>query len=754
MDEFNNVPQELRAYRQWVVWRYEERSGTKPTKVPYNPLTGHKASVTNSATWCDFDEVCHIVRTTEHYNGIGFVFSDDDPFAFVDLDDTEGDDEKLSIQKKIVESFDTYSERSPSGNGLHVVVKGMVRGGRRRGSVELYSNERYMTVTGSIYQNKPIEQRQNLVDTLWEELGGSNGNVTVESKPQTIDDRALWDMASTAANGAKFINLWNGNWKGEYSSQSQADMALINIIAFYTDNTDQVTRMFRQSGLGQRDKAKRTKYVNDMVNKSFDQKVPLVDFTETIAAYDAAVFDRVMVEEPKQKYIVEFPPGLLGDIAQFIYDASIYPVRKVAILGAIGIMAGVCGRAYNVSGTGLNQYLLLLAPTGIGKESLGSGVDKMFDSIKTLVPAASEFRGPATIASGPALTKRLAQSPCFVSVVGEFGLTMKKLAHPRANAADLTLKQNLLNIYNKSGSGQTLQSTQYADKEKTTKAVSSPAVTLLGESTPETLYSALDESLIADGLLPRFFVLEHDPADEKDICHENHMNVVPNDDLVQLFATLTDGCLRMMHAESVIDVVQDEPATKYLRELRQSLRKVTLSAEREATKNLWNRVHLKTLKLAATVAVGINANQPVITLDIAQWSYALVYSNVDTMVDRFDKGEVGEENLEKKQYDDAMSCLKRLIQSPFKQVSTYGQTPEMHRDKIIPYGTLQQLCTSRAAFRKDRIGGGAALKRTINVLMDAGILQPLDAKTLRDKYNTRAKAMYISDFNAILDHKN
>src|SRR5215203_412473 len=75
---------DMRDLRQWVVWRSEEREG-KPTKVPYSPLTGEKASTMDPQTWASYSEA--VVAYTEHgYGGVGFVFSEDDPFCGMDLD--------------------------------------------------------------------------------------------------------------------------------------------------------------------------------------------------------------------------------------------------------------------------------------------------------------------------------------------------------------------------------------------------------------------------------------------------------------------------------------------------------------------------------------------------------------------------------------------------------------------------------------------------------------------------------------------
>src|SRR4051812_21257600 len=135
----------MRQYRQWLVWRYEERQGDRPTKVPYDPRSGFMASVDNPNTWVDFDTAVAAFHANQNYHGIGFVLTEHDPYCFIDLDVTDKAD-ILQRQLKIFEAFDTYTERSPSGQGAHLICKAHIIRGRKRSSVEIYSSLRYMTM--------------------------------------------------------------------------------------------------------------------------------------------------------------------------------------------------------------------------------------------------------------------------------------------------------------------------------------------------------------------------------------------------------------------------------------------------------------------------------------------------------------------------------------------------------------------------------------------------------------------------------
>ena len=149
-----NIPEELAERPQWVCWRYEERGGKK-TKVPYTPRTLRRASSTDLMTWRTFSEALGAYRTGEPpYDGIGFVFSSADPFAGIDLDNCR-DPENGVIEPwaaEIVSSANEgYAEISPSGTGVHIIVEGVVRGGgMRKGKIEMYSRDRFFTVTGKV----------------------------------------------------------------------------------------------------------------------------------------------------------------------------------------------------------------------------------------------------------------------------------------------------------------------------------------------------------------------------------------------------------------------------------------------------------------------------------------------------------------------------------------------------------------------------------------------------------------------------
>ena len=146
--KLEGIPEELRVRPQWVVWK---AVGDKPDKVPYSVSTGRRASSTDLLTWSTFQEALEAYENGE-YDGVGFVFSSADPYTGIDLDNCVDEDGEIALWAlEIVRYFDSYTELSATGSGLHVIVRGDVPN-RRKGDVEVYSSKRFFAVTGHVVE--------------------------------------------------------------------------------------------------------------------------------------------------------------------------------------------------------------------------------------------------------------------------------------------------------------------------------------------------------------------------------------------------------------------------------------------------------------------------------------------------------------------------------------------------------------------------------------------------------------------------
>lgn len=245
-----SIPQELRERPQWCVAGADKR-----------PLTasGRAASVTDPATWGSFEAVC--AYASRHGLGIGYVLHESDEYTCIDLDvKDDTTTEQMQRFQKIVDTFDSYTEHSRSGRGLHVWIRGKVARGMRRDGVEVYSHERFMICTGNTLHQKPIAPRPELLYMLSADMGRTETAQPLAGGPEVETDEAILQRATSAANGAKFQALFSGDWQAiGHADHSKADAQLVQMLAEYSANDEQVMRLFLQSALGQRDKATKRK---------------------------------------------------------------------------------------------------------------------------------------------------------------------------------------------------------------------------------------------------------------------------------------------------------------------------------------------------------------------------------------------------------------------------------------------------------------------------------------------------------------
>jgi putative DNA primase/helicase len=245
---FEAIPAELRALDRWVLWRRIERDG-KPTKVPFDPATDRPGDATDPTLWLPFDRA---VALAPRYDGIGLAIGGSG-YVGVDLDHCLRDGELEPWALDVVERLASYTEITPSGEGLRVWVRGSLPPGRRRkGSIELYDSGRYFTVTGNRLDWAPaaIAERTAELAALHADLfPAAPERPRREPAPTDLADSELLSRMFRARNGAEVESLFRGD-SSRHPSGSEADLALCSHLAFWTGgDTVAIDRLFRQSAL-------------------------------------------------------------------------------------------------------------------------------------------------------------------------------------------------------------------------------------------------------------------------------------------------------------------------------------------------------------------------------------------------------------------------------------------------------------------------------------------------------------------------
>ena len=613
-DIFRRLPEELRNAPQWCI--------AGPEKAPYVATkTGvHNASIYRVDQWKKFDDVIIDVERTQA-PGIGFVLTTNDPWTCIDLDVCNAETQRMKGQQidptlwttaetmerfvAIVKAFDSYTEISTMGWGLHIWVRGRIGVGVKRDGVEIYSQERFIVCTGNVYVDKPIANRQELLDNMVSQMRGPGyrgSDPLIEIEPEETD-MEVFERASTAQNADKFNRLCAGDWKDEYPSQSEADLSLMSMLCFYSKSNEQVRRLFRCTALGQREKATknnryldytleviRSRQARELVSiavgeeqaKALITRMQSTDYSDVAAGAIATA----EVPRPDVRSTVEWPPGMAGAIAAFIYNSAPRPVKEVAIVAALGFLAGVCGKAFNIPQSGLNVYIILVARSGVGKEAMHSGLSLILEELMQSIPAAQKFVNFNDFASGPALVKECAQNSSFVNVAGEWGRKLKRIAaEERADGVMAGLRTVMTNLYQKSGAGNISGGITYSNKDQNISSLTGVSYSMIGETTPSAFYEALTPSMMEDGFLSRFIILDYE-GDRPPLNHTPQRKMNPA--LAQALHGLCAQSLTLITRFATELVNYSPEAAAMLREFDLECDANINATQDESIRQMWN----------------------------------------------------------------------------------------------------------------------------------------------------------------------
>jgi putative DNA primase/helicase len=260
----------LKKEKVWVCIEVTPKENGKATKLPINPYTGKLASSTDPNTWGTIQDAEQLLRNTNRYakykpQYIGLCLHKGLNITAIDLDNVidpvTGEIEDWALD--IIEKMDSYTEISQSGKGIHIYAKGLKPPsfGSRSDKIEIYNHARFILVTNQSFQKmRPLRDASNEIQELClqhlkEAPQTTTKTIDEEKLSPTMSDDEITTKASLARNGDKFKRLFvDGNISEYNEDPSRADQALMNMLAFWTQDEEQLERLFSSSALGQRDK--------------------------------------------------------------------------------------------------------------------------------------------------------------------------------------------------------------------------------------------------------------------------------------------------------------------------------------------------------------------------------------------------------------------------------------------------------------------------------------------------------------------
>ena len=579
--------------------------------------------------------------------------------------------------------------------------------------------------------------------------------------PVDLSDDELLDIGFKALNGEKFRSLYYGvsSELGHYPSNSEADLALCVLIAFYTKNADQIYRLFMNSALGHRMKTEeRPDYVISTIKKALGTVTGHYDpnhskdkkFLTKLSTYDElnekeAVLEKITeIQKSTRKYtsknkglhcleeqLDSYPEesiytkvdGLFGELEDHIYNCSNKTNRTIAHAGALNLMSRLTGNVYNTKcNMGLNQYIICIADTGVGKDAIHQGINMLLDDVASYAHLVGEedvffeviesLEGSERFSSVPALAKEISDSPLGSAnyICSEIGLKLAESHGKGANIYQKALVGFWLQLFTLSGRNGKLNTIKYADKEKNLKKVMSPNFNIIGEATKESYYPYVTERSLKFGLLPRIYHVHCDlPLTKKNRNADDYETpsslVMKVFNLIKFVIKARKKFNSKLDKSEIIKVRYAEGAEELMEEIDDEIIDNLNSEEvNHIEKDLKTRTIMKIKKMASLFAIGLDYKKPLIHAYHINIAKRCVEYDNEIMLALFARGEVGENNDYIFQINTLRDFLIVKLTTKYNKLSKTDQgqiSKAMHDNYIIPRAIITRHMSQNRAFKKE-----------------------------------------------------
>lgn len=491
-------------------------------------------------------------------------------------------------------------------------------------------------------------------------------------------------------------------------------------------------------------------YTNEELRELHQQRTP-AQWNAVCAEMEVTVATLLAKHESDQQAIVdEFiaslspayemdnpPPGFAGELANAIFQGSYKPVSAIATAATLGLLAGVCGRAFEIpTGKDCALYILLVAKSGVGKEALHESIPAMIELSGIL--GAYYFVHAVDFASGPALHKQILEYPGFLCLAGEYGKKLRRMANER-DAPMQELRSVITLAYAKDFLG----GIQYSNAEKSMPGVKWPAYSQLGETTPGTFYDSLTQSMMEDGFISRFNVIVSDGDWQEP--NEGRQPYQLDDEQLQKWRSIITRALPYQGTsntpEKRIPVEYGSESTEqYLKEFETECGMKTHGIEDESERQVYTRAAIKAYKIASLLAIADNPVRPRIYLIHAKWAVDMIRRDIAVFIDRKESGDVG--SSDNTRIQKVKSILSGYIKG--NVAPSYKVDPRMVEDGVLPRDYIQKrIGIKSSAFNAHPQGHIAAINVTIKNLIDDGNLMQINKDKAIELYGFHGKCFRI-----------
>lgn len=299
---------------------------------------------------------------------------------------------------------------------------------------------------------------------------------------------------------------------------------------------------------------------------------------------------------------LSLPPGVAGDLAKFAFDTATRPVLEVAILVALGTLAGICGKAFEVGRHGLNLRVVFIAEDCVAEKALEQGIGSIVSAVSKSDPAITQFVDFREYSSGPALTKSLASRPSFLNLVGDIGSHLEGMATSKNDR---------------------VAALQGAMQHRDTTTCS--GYSLISRMTPGRVRKTLTASVLGTDFIHTFMMIECTRV--RPPANENADHPVP-DVLLQRIVNLCQVATSKGDCYRPTSVGIDAEASLFLDTFNNYCDSVINGSVGDVTRRIWNHAHENALLVAALLAVADDCRLPIINLKHAEWARDFVMDSI------------------------------------------------------------------------------------------------------------------------------
>lgn len=644
---------DLKKVDQWVCW--DDSNGRK---MPIS-VKGGAASSTDPKTWGSYVSAVECAEVNG-YSGIGFVFSKEDKFCGVDLDDCIDDNGFVSETAwGIIDALGSYTEISPSGKGVKIFGRcDKILKGRNRDKIEAYTHGRFFTFTGDI-----VGDCLDVSDiTEWMSANCPRETPTKEQQLNAVADQVPV-TAEMIERGRHYLGKCAPCIQGQ-----NGDRQLYSVLS----------KLVISLGL---DKESTIKLVMEDYNYSCDppweyheieRKVDSLLLERPRDPYRLSMYNDLFVKKDEgddgeliagvmanrksdplpQRFIDNLPPGPIRSMYDYILSTSARDSTGIAFSGALSWYCGLlAGKVMDESGTKTNLYSITLAPSSAGKQAPQ-------DAIRAVTDAAGGSWVSGKVTSDSAIGSVLRNDRNSLCLWDEVGIFFQK----SKGGVQGTITDLLLDLWGAANSKFRLK--QYADSEKDI-VIDKPCFGFHGWSTVDHFWAGLTRMHLRDGFAGRLLVFDTGPR----ATRKRKVYREPPQELVDVSAYWQGGepdildSLGVKKAPDAVMIKVDEEAEEVFDALWDKVE----SFESDDDQAIWGRAPEKARKIALALACQKGVD---VTVNKEHARYAC--DLVDYLTEKF--------------VDDARRRL--TVGDNFTEAKLETVTELKRRDGVMYWGTL------------------------------------------------------------------